>query len=111
MKTAEILNSLENAKSESQLQNLITELSSVEQIAIIRKYLKTQSKGFKVRNDRGTAYGWCIISGSADNLGRFTDEETQILEEFGLNGYSNCELIKPENLDYWCLKSYKHLIN
>jgi hypothetical protein len=109
MKIAEILNSLENAESESKLKNLINELSSVEQIAIIRKYLKSQSKGFKVKNDRGTAYGWCIISGSADNFGRFTNEETQILEKFGLNGFSNCELIKPENLDYWCLKSYKRL--
>ena len=36
-------------------------------------------------------------------------EETQILDNFGLNGYSNCELIKPENLDYWCLKAYKQL--
>jgi hypothetical protein len=109
MKIAEILNSLENAESESQLKSLINELSSVEQIAVIRKYLKTQSKGFKVRNDRGTAYGWCIISGSANNFGGFTNEEAQILDNFGLNGYSNCELIKPENLDYWCLKVYKHL--
>ncbi len=40
MKIAEILNSLENAKSENQLKNLINELSSVEQIAIIQKILK-----------------------------------------------------------------------
>ena len=109
MKISEILNLLKIAESDQQLENLITKLSSIEQIAVIRKYLKTQSKGFKVRNDRGTAYGWCIITGSADDSGVFTMEETQILENFGLKGNSNFELIKPENLDYWCLQSYKHL--
>ena len=109
MKINEILNLLEIAESEVQLKNLINKLSSVEQIAEIRKYLKTQSKGFKVRNDRGTAYGWCIITGSVTVLCIYQWKETQILENFGLKRNSNFELIKRENLDYWCLQSYKHL--
>ncbi len=104
----EILKMLDEAETEDQLETIINQLTIIEQIAIIRKYLKTLSKGFRVRNERGTGSGYCIISGSAENKG-FTEQQTQILENLGLNARSNTEIISPNQLDYWCLKSFKHL--
>lgn len=109
MKIKEILEMLENCDNEVELKEKINVLGCLDQIAVIRKYLKQEDKGFKIRNDRGTAYGWCVISGSEDDFGHFTDKQTQILEDFGLNGMSNCELISPDSLDYWCLKCFNHL--
>jgi len=75
-----------------------------EQIKTIRKALKQLCPSLSVRRDRGTAYGWIVISGSLE-FGEFTESEKKALERFGLNYGGNCALISPDNRRYWVEKA------
>jgi len=62
-------------------------INTKERIKLIRAVLKRECPTLSVRGGRGTASGWCDISGSLPN-GVFTDEERRALERVGL---SYCE--------------------
>jgi hypothetical protein len=79
----------------------ITEIpnDTVKQVALIRKVIKSKIPHVSVTNSRGTSWGWVdVIVKTEDGFTRmFTDEEAQILETIGLNGWkSNCALVSPE---------------
>ena len=74
---------------------------TIEQIALIRKIVKVKMPKAHVKNERGTAYGWVSIQGSADEFGNFTDAEQKALVELklanGLPYKCNDALIRPED--------------
>lgn len=76
--------------------NISTKLAA----KVIRKALKSRCRTFSVRMARGTAYGWIDIWGSGEFL-EFTEEEKQVLDEFGMNYGGNCTVIGPDSTDFW----------
>ena len=68
---------------------------------------KHEVKPLSVRRDTGTAAGWVNISGS--NWGNFTEQEEEVLKEFGLvyghGGVKN--LISPDEHDYYYKEALK----
>lgn len=72
----------------------------------IRTAIKSHSAGKKisVRMDRGTAYGYIDISGSADEFRNFTDKERSLLESFGMHPGGNFSCVPPEGRDFWVEK-------
>ena len=72
----------------------------------IRKAIKSHPDGKKlsVKMDRGTAYGYIDISGSADEFRNFTDEERSLLESYGMYPGGNFSCIPPEGRSFWVEK-------
>ena len=61
-------------------------------------------KGFHVRMDRGTAYGW--ISIWARDYWDFTEEEKRAFKEvFDRELTGNCFVISPESREYYVKKA------
>ena len=78
------------------------------EIQVIRKMLKSIAPTISVRRDRGTAYGWIVISGSLQ-FGEFTEQEKKALETLGLSYGANYAVISPESRRYYVEKAAKLL--
>jgi hypothetical protein len=74
-------------------------MSVRDETARIRAALRARGFTGSVRMDRGTAYGWVVISGTASDFGTFTEAENEILRDaFGTDaGRSNVFLIAPDH--------------
>ena len=78
-----------------------------QEIATLRKLLKSRIPGLHVRGARGTASGWVDISGSGP-YGRPTPEQGKALMELGLTHHiQNGTSISPEKRACWIAKLSK----
>ena len=76
---------------------------SNQNVAELRKLLKARCSTLSIRQGRGTAWGWCEISGSLQG-GTFTDTERQALTDAGLSPGGNFAVISPDSAKWWIAK-------
>jgi hypothetical protein len=70
-------------------------MTTIQEIAAIRKAIKATVPTVSVKANRGTSYGWVGIRGSGE-WGMFTPQERAGLTALGLNCGGNYAVISPE---------------
>ena len=70
-----------------------------EDIAKVRKVIKSQAPKVSVRGATGTSYGWVDIRGSRDKYGNFTPREVLALNLLGIKAHKNAngEMLDPDD--------------
>lgn len=78
-------------------------MSTVDEVAVIRRLLKQQAPTLSIRRGRGTSSGWVDIWGSGYG-GGFTAHERQVLDAVGLQPGGNFAGIAPDARAFWIKK-------
>lgn len=74
-------------------------MTAQQQIALIRKYIKTHVPGTSVRNGTGTAWGWVDISAAGG--GSFTPEQLAGLKAIDLTPGGNWCVMDRDERERW----------